>query len=68
MNLNHIVYFPVFRWKEAERIALAQVAPDIRHCIAPIIEFVPKEFDLTALRASAANAATQIAETSGWGA
>lgn len=68
MNLNNIVYFPVFRWKEAERIALAHVAPDIRRCIAPIIEFVPKEFDPTALSASAANAATQIAKTSGWGA
>lgn len=68
MDFDQIIYFPVLRWKEAERIALAQVSPDIRRCIAPIIEFVPKEFDLTALSASATNAATQIAQTSGWGA
>ena len=68
MDLNEITYFPVLRWKEAERIALATLEAEVRHRIAPIIEVIPKEFDPTALAAAAENAATQIAQTSGWGA
>ena len=67
MDLDQIIYFPVLRWKEAERIAVAQLAPDIRRCIAPMVEFVPREFNLMALNASAVNAATEIARTAGWG-
>jgi Beta protein len=48
-------------------MALSQLSPDIRRRVAPIIEFVLKEFDLTALGMSSAKAATHLAQTSGWG-
>ncbi len=67
MELHDSIYFPVLRWKQAERIALSQLTADVRRRVAPIIEFVPKEFDVTALEMSSAKAATQLAQTSGWG-
>jgi len=67
MELHDSIYVPVLRWKAAERMALSQLSPDIRRRIAPIIEFVLKEFDLTALEMSSAKAATRLAQTSGWG-
>src|SRR6266446_6176580 len=66
MELHDSIYFPVLRWKQAERIALSQLTADVRRRVAPIIEFLPKEFDVTALEMSSAKAATQLAQTSGW--
>ena len=56
MELHNNIYVPVLRWKEAERIAFSQLSSDIRRRVAPIVEFVPKEFDPTALRTSSVNA------------
>lgn len=67
MNLDDIIYFPVLRFKEAERMAISGLAADVRERVAPIVEFIPKEFDPTAPNASAASAATQVTATAGWG-
>jgi hypothetical protein len=63
---DHNQYFPVLRWKGAERAALRQLAPGIRNQITPIIEFVPREFEDKSLPATLGDKAKQIAQNWGW--
>src|SRR5258707_4857368 len=64
--LNHRHYIPVLRWKEAERIALCKLAPDVRSHITPIIEFVPWEYDKKSMVGELRSKAKEITESWGW--
>jgi hypothetical protein len=64
-NSDH--YFPVLRWKGAERLALLKLDANIRTHITPIIEFVPREFEKPKpLAALLGDKAKQIVLNWGW--
>src|SRR6266850_8239653 len=67
MEVPNNTYLPVLRWKDAERIALSQLRSDVRQRMVPIVEFIPREFDIEALASASAIAALRLAQSSGWG-
>src|SRR6267142_6727986 len=42
---DDLQYFPVLRWKAAERKALQALSADVKSRITPLVEFVPKDFE-----------------------
>src|SRR5437660_3167636 len=42
---THRHYVPVLRWKGGEQKALLKMAPEIRRCITPLLEIVPKQLE-----------------------
>ena len=63
---DHYQYFPVLRWKGAERVAVRKLDSSLKSHITPIVEFVPREFENKALSPVLASKAKQIAENWGW--
>ena len=59
-------YFPVLRWKGAERLALCKLDANVKSHITPVIEFIPREFEQGQLTTLLGNKAKEIAENWGW--
>lgn len=59
--VGHRHYVPILRWKEAERLALRDLADDIRDGITPLVQLVPESIAVGKRIRSANDALEKIA-------